>query len=188
MAEDFNSMRSMTRRLVKTEFRQKWQWKIKFDQGPQDFELYVKDITFGPTEITSEAVKVGAMTLTYVEGASPCTISLTMREHTDKRISKWFDDWAGKAVNTNGTVGLPYGSNGYVRKVKLYFVNENGTEELDDEWEVIPGQRGDVTLSYEDPGHMEFPVTFTQFCSTGAKLNGGSSGISGGLSSLLNNF
>ena len=176
MAEDFNSMRKMTKRLIETKFRQKWQWKIEVDKAPQGFELYVKDITFGPTEVTSEAVKVGAMSLTYADGLGPVTISLTMREDADKRISKWFDDWAGNAVNTDGTVGLPYGSNGYVRKIKLYFVNENGTEELDDEWEVMPGQRGDVTLSYEDPGHMEFPVTFTQFCSTGANLTSSSSG------------
>ena len=90
-------------------------------------------------------------------------LSMTMRDHVDRRVSKWFDEWVGKIVNPDGTVNLPYGANGYVKKVKSYALKEDGSEELENTWGMYAETRGDVTMTVEGDGFLEFPCIFQQF-------------------------
>lgn len=163
MEEDFNYLRSVAKRLVKTEFKFPWQFKLDIEGAPDDLDIYVKDISYGPTQIENEPIKVGGTTITYPTGSAPVSLSMTVRDNEDERIADWFDDWAELVVHEDGTVGLPYGSDGYVKKVKRIFVDADGSEEERDEWEMFPVQRGDVTESREGQGFLEFAVTFIQF-------------------------
>lgn len=163
MAEDFNKMRLMVKRLVGTDFKQAWEFKLEIEGQPEDLDIFVKDITFGPTEIANDPVKVGGRTLTYPTGAEPVSLSMTVRDHRDERIANFFDDWAAKVVNDDGTLNLPYGDDGYVKKVKRYALNEDGTDDLRNTWEMFTVQRGDVTESREEGNFFEFPMTFIQF-------------------------
>jgi hypothetical protein len=164
MKEDFNKMRTIARQLVKTDFKHPWQFKLTIKDAPEDLDFYVKDISYGPTQIENDALKVGAKTLTYPSGAAPVTLSMTVRDNEDERVSKWFDEWAGLVVNTDGTVNLPYGDNGYVKDVTRYHIDADGTESERDSWEMYPVQRGDVTESRDATGtFLEFAVTFIQF-------------------------
>lgn len=164
MQEDFNKLRSMAHQLVQTRFKHVWQFKLVIDGAPSDFDIYVKDISYGPTEIENDGVKVGGRVLTYPTGAQPVSLSMTVRDNEDERVSKWFDAWALKVAKSDGTMGLPYSSDGYVKKVKRYFVDADGTEEERDTWEMFPVQRGDVTETREGTGSfLEFAITFIQF-------------------------
>ena len=164
MSEDFNRLRLKVHTLVGTDFKQAWAFKLDIDGQPADMDIYVKDITFGPTEIANDPVKVGGKTLTFPTGAEPVSLSMTVRDHRDERVAKFFDDWATEVVNADGTVNLPgIDGSGYVRKAKRYALNEDGTEDLRNTWGIFPVQRGDVTESREDGMFLEFPMTFIQF-------------------------
>lgn len=153
----------MVRRLVRTEFKFSWQFKIEIEGQPSDLDIYVKDITYGPTEISNEAIKVGSRALTFPTQAQPVSLSMTVRDNIDERVSKFFDSLASQTVNPDGTVNLPFGANGYVKKVTRYNLQEDGTEKLMDTWHMFAVQRGDVTESREDANFLEFPITFIQF-------------------------
>jgi len=164
MQEDFNILKTMARRLVKEKFKHVWQFRLDIEDAPTDLDIYVKDVTYGPTEIENNPMKAGGRVLTFPSGAQPVSLSMTVRDNEDERVSKWFDEWAAKVVMEDGTFGLPYGADGYVKKVRRYFADADGSEEERDMWEMFPVQRGDVTETREGSGNfLEFPITFIQF-------------------------
>lgn len=165
MKEDFNKMRSMAHKLVTTNFKYSWQFRLEIEGAPSDLDIYVKDISYGPTQIENDAIKIGAKILTYPTTSQPVTLSMTVRDNEDERISKWFDDWAGSVINEDGTVNLPFGDSGYVKNVTRYFIDADGESENEmDQWGMYPVQRGDVTESRDATGtFLEFAVTFIQF-------------------------
>jgi hypothetical protein len=163
MAEDFNKRKLIARKMGKTDFKQSWQFRLEIEGQPEDFDIYVKDITHGPTEIENDPTKAGGRTLTYPTGAAPVNLSMTVRDHQDERIAQWFDAWTAKVVNADGTLNLPYGQDGYVKKVKRFRQDKDDAETLTNTWEMYPVQRGDVTESRDEPGMLEFPITFIQF-------------------------
>jgi hypothetical protein len=159
--EDFNKLRLIARSLVKTTFREPWQFRVEIDNYPhKDFDLYVREISYGPTEIETDQEKVGIQTLTYPSGTAPVTVSMTMRDHEDERVSKWFKTLTGKVVNPDGTVNLPID---YCVSFRRFSLLHNNSEVETDKWIVFPTQIGDVTESKDGEGLLEFPITFIQF-------------------------
>jgi len=161
MTEDFNKLRAVALRMLHTPYRHPWQFRVEPDGYPHDdFDLYVKEITYGPTEIETEQEKAGVQAMTYPTGVMPVSISMTVRDHEDRRVSKWFAGRVALMVNADGTVNLPID---YVLKLRRFSLLHDGGEEETDAWEVIPTQLGDVTESKDGEGLLEFPITFIQF-------------------------
>lgn len=161
MAEDFNHMRMLAKKIVETEYRQAWQFAIEIDGAPEDFDFYVKDISYGPFEIETEQEKVGMATFTYPTGTQPVTVSMTMRDNMDGRIYSWFEGCVLKMVNPDGTVNLP---DAYIQKWRRLPIDANNkTYGKPMELDVIPTQLGDVSESREDANSLEFPITLVQF-------------------------
>lgn len=168
MSEDINHLRSIALRLLKTPWREPWQFRIEVEGYPHDdWDLCVKDVTYGPIEIETEQEQLGACVLTYPTVAQPVTISMTMRDHEDRRVSKWFASIVKKMINGDGTVNLP---GTYVLKIRRFSLLHDGDQngEETDVWEVLPTQLGDVTESKDGEGTLEFPITFIQFRSVEA--------------------
>lgn len=161
MSEDFNHLRTTALKILRTTFREPWQFRLEVEGYPHDdFDLYVKDVTYGPTEIETEPENVGTQVLTYPSRANPVTITMTVRDHEDRRVSKWFESRVAKMINEDGTVNLPID---YVLQIRRLSMKHDGGEEETDVWEVIPTQLGDVTEAKDGEGLLEFPITFIQF-------------------------
>jgi len=163
LATDYNSIKTkIVKRLVETPFRHPYQFRIEVKGYPQDdFDLLIKEISYGPDEIDVEPIKVGLKVLTYPVGVQPVTISMVMRDHEDQRVSKWFESQIKKMVNADGTVNLP---DKYKIEIKRFSIISTGNGEVEtDKWEVIPTQMGDVTESRDGEGLLEFPIVFIQF-------------------------
>jgi hypothetical protein len=146
--------------LVKTPFQQSWQFRVEIEGFTGDIDIYVKDISYGPIEIETEAEKAGMHTLTYPSGTAPVGISMTMRDNQDQRVYTFAKAWCKKIVNEDGTVNLPPD---YTKNWKRYSIGADSSETLRDEWKVFLTQVGDITESKEEPGFLEFPVTLIQF-------------------------
>jgi len=159
--EDFNQRRLLAKKLTHTPFQEGWQFRLDFDATPEDFEIYVKDITYGAIEIETETVKAGMQTLTYPSGTAPVGLSMTMRDNVDRRIYGWFKAIAGAVVNDDGTVNLP---SEYMRKAERVNLE---TEKIEDTWLVFPTKIGDTTEAVDSEGFLEFPISFKQFRSWG---------------------
>lgn len=161
MAEDFAVLKAALKRAVRKDFRQSWQFRLEVESEPHDFDLFVKDITYGPLELTTEAAEYGGQVVTWPKGRAPVELSMTLRDDESEIVAKWFDAWALKVVNLDGTVNL---QGEYVRKVKRYHIAmDHRSEEVRETWTMYPVRRGDVVYSYENGGHLEFQATFVQF-------------------------
>ena len=168
MPEDFNVLRAVSKKLVQTHFQHGWQFRIEVIDWqsiellgrPDDFDLYVKDVTYCPTEVEVEPIKVGASTITYPTGAGPVVISMTMRDNEDHRISNWFNALVARILNSDGTVNLPAD---YLLRWSRYTLLADGGEVQTAGWDAFPMKLGDVTESVDAQGFLEFPIQFQQF-------------------------
>ena len=60
MPHDLNKRRAIASLMVKTHFREPWQWRLEVDGYPHDdFDLFVREVAYGPIEIETEQVKAG---------------------------------------------------------------------------------------------------------------------------------
>lgn len=161
MSEDINYLRYTALRMLKIPWREPWQFRIEVDGYPyDDWDLCVKDITYGLVEVETETEQIGARVLTYPASIQPVTVSMTMRDYEDRRVSKFFATRVKMMVNGDGTVNLPID---YLLKIRRFSLLHDGGEGQTDEWEVLPTQLGDVTEAKDGEGTLEFPITFIQF-------------------------
>lgn len=166
MAEDFNKLRLLSRQLGQIDFKLAWQFRLEIEPigglakaPPEDFDFYVKDVSFDPVGITTDSETIGAHTWNWPRAAETVTVSMTMRDHADCRISKWFSDLAYWIVAQDGTVRM---AKEFALKITRYAILPNMSEKEVDSWDCFPTKMGPVTESRAEPGHLEFPITFTQ--------------------------
>lgn len=163
MVEDFNKLRQVSHKLVHTDFQHDYLFRLEFVGEPTDFGFFVKDISYGMLNINTDEQQCGAATITWPIARQALSVSATCRDHIDGRVRKTLLVWAMQVIHPDGTVGLPYGAGGYVRKVRIFNQTPEGAESLIAEMEMYPTAIGDTSRSYENSSLQEFPVTFTQF-------------------------
>lgn len=158
-------VRKKFHQVSETPFEQGWQFRLNIQDAPSDLDLYVKDISYGATEISTDAKRVGAITFNDPVSAEPVTLALTCRDHEDGRVATWFDSLAARVVNPDGTVNLPAQ---YLFEVSVMALKEDGSEEERERWIVLPLTRGDTTKSVATTdAFVEIPLTFIQYRSLG---------------------
>lgn len=161
--EDFNQLRNINKKLVRTEFVQEWNFRLEIEGQPDEFDLYVKDISYGGFEIGNDEEHCGTATYSWPNMIQPQRISFTARDNYDLRIASFLHGWKSKVVRGDGTVGLPFGIDGYVRKIRIYHVKSSGMEVPLYDYLGYPLQYGDATRSHENGQFMEVPVTMVLF-------------------------
>lgn len=159
--------RRTSRQLVRTPFQQGWQYRVEADGMPPDFDIYVKDITYGAFTIEFEAKQIGTVEIQNPTHRTAGQVTLTVRDHQDGRVEEFFTKGAGKVVNPDGTVNLP---KDYLIKMRLYLLLEDGGERLSKEWEVAPADCSDITRSRSSLNEfVSFPITFQKYRSSSRK-------------------
>lgn len=159
--------RRASHQLVETPFQQGWQYRVEVDGMPPDFDFYVKDITYGAFTIEYEAKEIGTHQIQNPTHKTAGLVTLTVRDHQDARVEKFFTKAAGKVVNHDGTVNLP---KDYLLKMRLYLLQENGGEVLSKEWEVAPAECGDITRSRSSLNEfVSYPISFQKYRSSSRK-------------------
>ena len=153
--------RRMVKQLVETPFQQGWQFRVECDGMPSDLDIYVKDVTHGGMAIEYDAKQIGAQTFYMPINMAAAKITITVRDHEDGRIEKWFRSQAGRVLNKDGTVNLPPA---YLFNMRLYQLRQNGAEVLAHEWLVSAAEYGEVTLNrVVSNDFVSFPMSFQPF-------------------------
>lgn len=162
-------------RLQSTAFQQQWQWVLEIKQKPgareispmpNNFAIFVKDISYGAIEIDTEAKNVGGGVLTLPTRAQPVAMSMTIRDNQEGVMFDYFQTWAGQVVSDNGTVSV---AQEYLRTCSRYQLVETSGGQLQKKdspgrsWDMFPTVVGDISETIEDrTGLLEFPVTCMQ--------------------------
>ncbi len=153
--------RRTVKQLVETPFMQGWQFRVECDGQPSDLDIYVKDVTHGGMAIEYDAKTIGSQTFYMPLNMAAPKITITVRDHEDGRIEKWFRSKAAKVLNSNGTVNLPPS---YLFKMRLFRLKQNGSETLAFEWLVSAAEYGEVTLNRVVSSDLvSFPMSFQPF-------------------------
>ncbi|MGP9633789.1 hypothetical protein ACT3R7_12050 [Halomonas sp. AOP43-A1-21] len=155
------AMRSISKQMVQTQFKEGWQFRVEIEGAPSDWDLYCKELSQTPVELEVKAKRVGAHYLSYYSGSQPIAVALTMRDNEDGRIFKWWQEWMDTVIYPDGTWGLPIE---YLRTCKIYDRLRDGSESLRQELRVQPLTMGELTESVERSGGLlEFPLTLVEF-------------------------
>lgn len=162
-SEDFNRLRQISHQLVKTDFQTEWNFRLELEGAPADFDFYVKDISYSHFDIATDEEQYGSASYVWPTADHPLRISFTMRDNIDGRNAVFLRQWWGQVVGPDGTVGLPFGLTGYVRKATIYNIDVTGLETPSHGMYCYPIQVGDISRSRENGQFMEIPVTLAQF-------------------------
>ncbi|WP_163836771.1 hypothetical protein [Spartinivicinus ruber] len=164
MRVDFNQQRLAVKRSVQQAFQQNWQFKMAIEGQPTDFALFVKDVTYGLFTLNTKPILTGAYYINLPQQPEPDILTLTVRDHQDRRIHRWLLDWMANIKNADGTLNPPlHPTLGYVRQLQLFQLTEQNNEQLINTFLVYPSQAGEITESYTEPGFLAFSITFTRF-------------------------
>jgi hypothetical protein len=185
MAEDFDTLRAVVKKLRDNPFRHGWQQvvaipniqlsKVAGGQNetpfsdpvltvlppPPDFDMYVKDITYDPIEIEIESEKICGHTFNWPVSVAPVTITMTMRDGIDRQIYKWFHEVTNNIIDTDGTAKHLTEIEFLLEKYDLDAIGTKITP-CTDSWYVFPTKLGEISESREDGGNVEFPIVFVQ--------------------------
>lgn len=166
MSEDFDTLRRLVAKMIRTNYRHGWQFRIELLPPtslavalPEDFDIYVKDVTYDPIEIETEVEKIGGHTFTWPIAVSPTTITMTVRDNVDQRIYKWFQKLTANIIATDGTVK---NVDQIEMELTKYVLTANGEDGESETWWVIPTKLGEITESRAECGDIEFPIVFVQ--------------------------
>lgn len=164
---NLSEMKAISRKMVRTAFREPWMFRVEIDGAPGDWDLYCKEVVQTPIELETLQQRVGAHYLSYLNGKQPISVSLTMRDNEDGRIYDWFNQWVDSVVHKDGTWGLPID---YLRTLKIYRRDNDGGEALRQELRVQPLTMGEITETVERSGALlEFPITVVEFRGSGLR-------------------
>ena len=161
--EDFSTLRQLVKKLVLTDFQKDWLFSVSIDGAPDDLDMYVKDVSYKPLGISTESDNVGSVGYSYPKNFEEIQVSITFCDNSDGRIYSWLKQWMQKVVHTDGTVGLPYGDDGYLKNVVINNMTEDGKTTGSETFEMYPITIGEISRSRENGKFMEFPVTFQAF-------------------------
>jgi len=160
-SEDFNQLKRISHRLARADFQHPWDFRLEISgmrkDLENDFDLLVKDISYGPVTIETEAIKAGGITLTFPVGTEPVSLTMTIRDLSTRPFSKFFDKWAKSVANENGTFNL---QTQYLKRVSRISLSNPDDVET---WYMLPTKRGDITESVDGEGLLEIPYTMIQF-------------------------
>ncbi|WP_050978651.1 hypothetical protein [Edwardsiella tarda] len=160
--------RELIRKLMMIRFAQGWQWCVEADGMPPEFDMFVKDITYGGGTVETEPRQIGAGEFNKPTYRSSGTITMTVRDDEDMLIATWFDRQKAKITNPDGTINLP---GEYLFTIRIYQLTQIG-KVLDGEWAVMATQRGDCTRSRDQVSEFySYTLTFTKYSSYGTFIN-----------------
>jgi len=151
------SQRRIVKQLIETPFQQGWQFRIEIDGAPTDFDMYVRDVTYGQLTVEYETKQIGSISINSPINRTITEISLTVRDHEDGRLMKYFDSMADKVTNADGTVNL---SSKYLTKMRMYRILSSDKEVLESEWRVSIGGYEVSRSRAELNQFVSYPVTF----------------------------
>lgn len=168
MATDINLIRSMkefSKRMVQTAFRKPHQFRVEMDEAPEDWDLYVKEISQERYNIDTDPHNVGAYVFSYPTTIQPVTLSMTCYDNEDGRMYDWFEKRLDKMENKDGTWNVPAE---YLLTCKIFRRLSDDSEVLRQEMRMFPVTLGSLTESLDGRELLEFPMTFIEFRTAGS--------------------
>lgn len=146
-----------------------WMWSVEIEDptAPENFDIYVKDVSFGAGSIDTDFIQIGSGGVAVPTFSNAGEITMTVRDNQSRLLDTWFDYRLSKVKNDDGTLNIPAN---YVFNIKLYTLNDVGVKTLYKTYPVYPIKKGDLNWSKENGASItSFPIIFQKFSTVGSK-------------------
>lgn len=141
-----------------------WEFAIDIEGAPDELGTLAKDLEYEPITINVEEMNYGAQQFTMPVNQERVTINVTLRDTKDKKLYKWCKEIAAKVVHSDGTFGIPAE---YVRRVTIFSLTNKEEDKSPDEYYMIFTNVGSLNRDRASKDFFEFPITITQFKTSG---------------------
>ena len=161
-SEDMKRQKNFVKAAMRLRFAQGWQWTVEVE-GFQDFQLFAKDISYGPITIETETKQIGGGVINKPTSNQVSTISLNVRDTGDGKLKKWFEARAKRVINADGTFNTP---SQYLMRICIYNIHDDGSMSVADEYQVFPTGLGEISRSRDSVSEfLSYPIQFTIYSS-----------------------
>ena len=159
-SEDWNQAVATNQRLVETDFQHSNQFKISFSEQSPDFDLFAVTCSYTPIEATFDTWYIGHSPVNFPDTAEHIVVTVTFREHEDKRVQKWLTGMHEKVFLPNGLLANPFQNQ---MEMTIQPLDHYGEASADpDRLNCLIQQVGEIEYSYEEEGMLLLPCTFIQ--------------------------
>ena len=139
---------------------------IEVEGENSDFLSYqCREVTVSLGSIEIEEIASGSLRFGLPRNATVSRLELNFALDVEGRVMKYFKDWKAKVMSPNGLFGLPFGSDGYVKRITIS-ARDNQTFEPTFEIRqmlVFPENLGQLNFSSKQADAMELQVTLCRF-------------------------
>ena len=137
---------------------------VEIDGAPEVFNYAVREVTVGGGTLEVEEVQSGALRFALPRNADVSRIEMTVEMDENGEIFQYFRQWREQVLSRDGYFGIPYGSDGYVRQVKISTLDRSlRPKNLIRQIQAFPETLGSVNFSVKQAEIMEMQITLVQF-------------------------
>lgn len=98
-----------------TQFAKKNLWFLRIGDikplgggyAPLDINLFATEVSYSPSTIVGDAVRIGSALFDNVQGSERVEIKVTTMDDTAGSVKRWFEERAARIAHQDGTFGLP---------------------------------------------------------------------------------
>ena len=160
--------RSIVLKRMQTNYQHDCMYRLEIDDQPSDLDLFTQEVSYGKGTIETKTMNVRTGDFNLPSKRTAGSVTVVFEDDDTGRISDFISGLQKLIFNEDGTQNLPVD---YLKKLRIYRLNNNGEERLDCEWSVYVEENSDYSGKNDSVSeHGTFSVTFKKFRSIGGKL------------------
>jgi hypothetical protein len=140
------------------------QFHLEIEGAPDRFSTLIREVSVGGGSLDIEEIHSGSIRFALPRSGNVSKMEITCAMDADGVIFKYFRKWRNDVLDEKGLFGLPYGQNGFVRRIRLWTLDENYMPKnvIREIWG-YPEDLGQVSFSVKNIEPMEMQVSLVQF-------------------------
>lgn len=124
------------------------------------FNLFATSVSYEPSTLAGEKVRLGGAVMDMVTGGEPVEMSITTMDDEVGTIKRWFDAKTSSAARPDGTIGLP---RDYCVRMKVYHATPRPDKRAYAAFLLMRPVTIRHELSRQEQALAELTLTFSQF-------------------------
>lgn len=136
-------------------------------EGPESSFLseQCREVTVSLGSVEVEEISSGTVRFGLPKQGTVSRLELTFSLDSEGKVMNYFRDWKSQVMGSDGFFGIPFGPDGYVRRVTISALDNKS---LNPSFEIrqllcYPEKLGELSFSVKEANAMEMQVTLVRF-------------------------
>ena len=142
-------------------------FELEIEGAPPDLKFFVREVTMSVGSLEIEEISSGALRFGLPRNATVSRVELTIQIDREGRVVEYFKNWRYQVLKRDGTFGIPFGANGYVRQASIFALNDDYQPSyVFLRLQVYPETLGQLNFTVKNIEALELQLTLVQFMPT----------------------